>query len=111
MAELATSRPLPSNFPVISFGDERALARITGALFLVTLAASIPAFFWFHSPALTDPNFILTQSFDRTIATGALLELLVVPANAGTALTLYPPFSRRFPVPALGYVWARLVEA
>lgn len=98
MAALATSAPASPNLTSVSSGDAQALARITGALILVTSAGSIPAFFWSYAPALTDPSFILTQGFDHGTATGALLELLVVLAHAGTALTLYPLLMCRFPV-------------
>lgn len=91
--------------------DGQLLARLTGFFFLVTFAGSIPAFFWFYAPALTDPGFILEGGFDRGIATGAILELAVVLGNVATALTLYPLFRHRFPVLALGYVAARLVES
>ena len=91
--------------------ESQVLARMTGVLFLITYAGSIPAFFWFYAPALTDQSFILGQGFDRGVTVGAILELLVVFANVGTALTLYPLLKRRFPVLALGYVTARLMES
>lgn len=49
--------------------------------------------------------------FDRGVAIGAILELVVVFANVATALTLYPLLKRRFPVLALGYIAARLMES
>jgi len=87
------------------------LARMTGFLFLVTYAASIPAFFWFYAPALNDPAFILGEGLDGRVSLGALLELMVIFANVGTALTLYPILKARFEVLSLGYVAARLVES
>lgn len=111
MATLAASGSGLSGSATSVLDNQQLLARMTGFLFLVTYAGSIPAFFWYYAPALNDPNFILTQGFDRGIATGAILELLVVFANIGTALTLYPLIKRHFPVLALGYVAARLVES
>jgi hypothetical protein len=41
---------------------------------------------------------------------GAFLEVLLIIANVGTALTLFPVLKRQNEVLALGYVTARLVE-
>lgn len=86
------------------------LARLTGLLFLVTFATSIPPVAAYYVPALSDPAFVLGGGFDARISLGALLELILIAANIGTALTLYPVLRRRFPVLSLGYVTARLTE-
>jgi hypothetical protein len=88
----------------------QTLARLTGALFLVTFATSIPAALLFYMPALSDPAFILGGGFDTGISTGALLELILIFANIGTALTLYPVLRKYSEVLSLGYVAARLTE-
>jgi mannose/fructose/N-acetylgalactosamine-specific phosphotransferase system component IIC len=41
---------------------------------------------------------------------GALLELLLIIANIGTAVVLHPVVKRQNEILALGYVTARLVE-
>ena len=87
------------------------LARWTGALFLVTYATSIPPVLSFYLPALSDPVFVLGGGFDQGISWGALLELLLIIANIGTALTLYPVLRRRFEVLSLGFVAARVTES
>lgn len=87
------------------------LARMTGFLFLVTFATSIPAAFTFYTPALDDPAFVLGGTFDTGISWGALLEMLLVAANIGTALTLYPVLRKQSEVLSLGYVAARLTES
>ena len=46
----------------------------------------------------------------RRVAFGALLELLLIIANVGTAVVLFPILKRQNEVLALGYVAARLVE-
>lgn len=90
--------------------DQR-LARLTGFLFLVTFATSIPAALVFYAPALSDPGFVLGGGFDRGLAWGALLEMLLIVANVGTALTLYPVLRRESEVLSLAYVAARLTES
>ena len=89
--------------------DQR-LARLTGFLFLVTFATSIPAALVFYAPALTDTGFVLGEGFDRGLAWGALLEMVLIVANIGTALTLYPVLRRDSEVLSLAYVAARLTE-
>jgi hypothetical protein len=90
--------------------QDQRLARLTGLLFIITYATSIPAALAFYVPALSDPAFILGGSFDQGVSWGAFLELLLIIANIGTALTLYPVLRRRFEVLSLGYVAARLTE-
>jgi hypothetical protein len=71
------------------------LGRLTGLLFIFT---SIPLALLLYTPALQDPSFVLGGSFDAGVAWGALMELLLVLANIGTALALYPVLRRRFAV-------------
>lgn len=90
---------------------EQRLARLTGLLFLVTYATSIPPVLTFYVPALTDPAFILGEGLDTGISVGAPLELILITANVGTALTLYPVLRKQSEMLSLGYVAARLVES
>ncbi|MCB1388516.1 MAG: DUF4386 domain-containing protein [Rhodobacteraceae bacterium] len=94
--------------------DDRAadqhLARLTGVLFLATFATSIPAVAIFYAPVLSDPAHVLVTDPDRRIAWGAWLEMALILANVGTALTLWPVLRRDSPVLSLGYVAARLTE-
>jgi hypothetical protein len=87
------------------------LARLTGLLFLITYATSIPPFVLFYAPAHSDPAFILGGGFDAGVSWGAFLELLLIAANIGSALTLYPVLRRRFEVLSLGFVAARITES
>lgn len=98
--------------PTIPKSHRRAqrLARLTGVLFLVTYATSIPPFVLYYVPAVSDPAFVLGGGYDRGIAIGAFLELLLIAANVGTALALYSILRRRHPVLSLGFVAARIVE-
>jgi hypothetical protein len=89
----------------------RTIATVTGALFLITFITSIPAAFVFYPPLLDDPNFILGAGADAGVSMGVLLEVILVIANIGTAVVLYPLVKRQNAVVALGYVTARVVES
>ena len=93
-----------------TYKQSQILARLTGALFLVTFATSIPALVVSYAPALSDPAFIVGGGFDTGVSMGALLELILIVANVGTALTLYPVLRKHSEVLSLGYVAARLTE-
>jgi hypothetical protein len=86
------------------------LARLTGLLFIITFATSIPPVVLFYVPALSDPAFVLGGGFDPGISWGALFELLLIAANIGTALALYPVLRKQSEVLSLGFVTARLTE-
>jgi uncharacterized protein DUF4386 len=87
----------------------RRLALIAGVLFAITFATSIPAVL-LYDPVLNDPNYIVGAGADTRVLAGAFLELLLIVANIGTALALFPVLRRRNEGLALGYVTARLVE-
>lgn len=91
--------------------NPQTLARLTGVLFLITYATSIPALFVFYAPVLHDPGYITGAGPDTGVLVGAFLELLLIIANVGTTVTLFPVLKRRNEVLALGYVAARLVES
>ena len=89
----------------------RRTASLTGWLFIVTFVASIPAFFIFYEPVLDHPNYIVGAGADNRIALGALLEMIVIIANIGTAVVLFPILKRQDERLALGYVTARVMES
>lgn len=91
--------------------EAQRLARLTGFLFLVTYATSIPAFFVFYAPALSDPEFVIGEGFSRSIAVGAILEMVLIAANVGTALALYPVLRRSFGILAPAFIAARTIES
>jgi hypothetical protein len=78
-------------------------------LFLITFFTAIPAFF-FYVPVLDDPRYIVGASTDTSVSLGAFLELLLIIANIGTAVVLFPIVKRQNEILALGYVTARIVE-
>jgi hypothetical protein len=103
-----TSNPVAANR---TDRDSQFLGRLTGLMFIVTFATSIPPVLTFYVPALTDPAFVLGGGFDMNLSWGALFELMLIISNVATALALYPVLRRRFPVLSLGFVAARLVES
>src|SRR5919202_2352707 len=88
----------------------RKTARIAGVLFILTFVTSTPAALWLYTPVLDDASYILGAGADARVALGALLEVLLIIANVGTAVVLFPILKRQHEPLALGYVTARLVE-
>jgi hypothetical protein len=110
-AQAVTPAYTPTRVPAAAaHKDQQFLGRMTGLMFLLTFAAGIPPVFTFYVPALSDPAFVLGGGFDVNLSWGALLELILILSNIGTALLLYPVLRRRFPVLSLAYVAARLTE-
>jgi hypothetical protein len=91
--------------------NPRKTALITGLLFIITFVTSIPAALALYTPVLDHPNYIVGAGADNRIALGALLEMILIIANIGTALALFPILKRQSEGLALGYVTARLVES
>jgi len=89
----------------------RRTASLAGWLFIVTFVASIPAFFICYKPLLDHPGYILGAGADTRIALGAFLEMIVIVANIGTAVVLFPILKRQDESLSLGYVTARVVES
>jgi hypothetical protein len=81
-----------------------------GVLFLITFVTSIPAFFVLYAPVLKDPGYIAGAGADSGVLLGAFLELILIIANIGTAVVIFPIVKRQSEELALGYVTARLVE-
>ena len=90
--------------------NPQTIARVTGVLFLITFFTAIPAYF-FYVPVLDDPRYIVgAAGADTSVSFGAFLELLLIIANIGTAVVLFPILRRQNEVLALGCVTARIVE-
>jgi hypothetical protein len=91
--------------------NPQKIARVTGVLFVITYIASIPPVLFLYGPLLDDPRYILGGgAADNGLALGALLELILIIANIGTAVVLYPVVKRVNEILALGFVTARVVE-
>ena len=95
-------------------GDQmhpQTIARITGVLFLITFVTSIAALALFQ-PVLDDPvGYIAGGGADSRIHLAALLELLLIVANIGTAVVPFPILRRQNEALAVGYVTARIMES
>ena len=64
-----------------------------------------------YQPVLDDPvGYIAGAGENNRIAFGVLLELLLIIANVGTAVVIFPVVKRQNEELALGYVTARLFE-
>jgi hypothetical protein len=80
-------------------------------LFLITFATSIPAL-WLLQPVLDDPaGYVANGGSDNRILLGAFLELLLIIANIGTAVVVYPILKRQNHALSLAYVAARIMES
>ena len=91
--------------------EDQRLARIFGVLYLITFITSIPALV-LYEPALRHPVAFAAGSGNvNKIYLGALLELLLILANIGTAVVIVPIVRRQFEVLSIGYVTARIVES
>ena len=88
----------------------RRISLAFGVLFLITFVTSIPALLLFQ-PVLDDPvGYVTNGGSDNRIYFGAFLELLLILANIGTAVVVYPILKRQNHILSLGYVTARIVE-
>ena len=86
-------------------------ARWFGVLYLITYVTSIPALL-LYEPALRHPvGFVAGGGSVNKIYLGALLELLLILANIGTAVVIVPIMRRQFEDLSIGYVTARIVES
>jgi Domain of unknown function (DUF4386) len=85
-------------------------ARWFGVLYLITFITSIPALV-LYEPALRHPvAFVAGSGNVNKIYLAALLELLLIIANIGTAVVIVPIMRRQFEDLSIGYVTARLFE-
>jgi hypothetical protein len=99
-----TARPAPVDWT-------RNHARAAGIFYLITFAASIPAAFYFLSPVLDDPAYIIGSGADTRVIVGCLLDVVNALAAIGTAVAVYPVVRRQNESLALGFVTTRMLEA
>lgn len=89
----------------------RRTSLIVGVLFLVTFITSIPAYLLFQ-PVLDDPaGYIAGAGDDNRIFLGVTLEMILIVANIGTAVALFPVLRRTSEMLSLGFVTARIIES
>src|SRR3954451_18961610 len=89
----------------------RKTAYVVGGLFVLTYLTSIAAKFAFYPPFLDNADYILGSGDDTRVLWGAFAEMVLIFANIGTAVALYPILKRRFPALSLGFVTARVMES
>lgn len=82
-----------------------------GVFYLITFAASIPAAFYFLTPILDDPNYVVGTGADTRVIVGSLLDVVNALACIGTAVAVYPVMRRVNESLALGFVTSRMFEA
>ena len=85
-------------------------ARWFGVLYLITFVTSIPALALYETVLRHPVSYIAGAGHDKQVLLGALLELLLIIANIGTAVVIFPIVRRLSEELALGYVTARVVE-
>src|SRR4029450_9366088 len=90
--------------------EDQRDTRIFGVVFIITFITSIAALALFQS-VLDDPaGYIAGGGKDNQIYLGAFLEFLLILANVGTAVVLYPIARRQNQALAIGYLTARVIE-
>lgn len=88
----------------------RRISIAFGVLYLITFITGIGALA-LYQPVLDDPvGYVTNGGSDSRIYLGALLELILIIANIGTAVVVYPLLRRQNHILSLSYVTARLVE-
>jgi hypothetical protein len=106
VVRLATKADLREESQVAS---NRKIALIAGVLFLITFVAAIAGAL-LYAPVLHPAKYIVGAGADTRVRLGAFCELILIIANVGTAVVLFPILKRQNEGLALGYVAARLVE-
>jgi hypothetical protein len=91
--------------------SDQKRARIFGVLYLITFATSIPALALYETVLRHPVSYIAGAGHDNQIFFAALLELLLIIANIGTAVVIFPIVRRQNEELALGYVTARMFES
>jgi hypothetical protein len=89
--------------------SSRRTALIFGVLFLLTFVFSIGGLI-LYSPALHPSDFMAGTGDDTRVRLGLFCEVLLIVANIGTAVVLFPIMRRQNETLSLAYVTARLTE-
>jgi len=89
---------------------QQRTARIAGWLMAATFVTSIAALV-LYDPVLNDADYILGAGDDGRVTLGALFEVLLMIANIGVAVVMFPILRRQSESLSLGYVASRIVES
>src|SRR3954447_19686880 len=102
------SPPWPGKGAEVSLDQKRA--RVFGVFYLLTFVTSIWALVLYESVLRHPVSYIASGGHDTQILFAALLELILIITNIGTAVVIFPIVRRQNEELALGYVTARLFE-
>ncbi len=89
----------------------RRTALIVGSLFVITYITSIAAKLAFYPPMFDNPDYMVNGADDTRLLWGAFSEVILIIANIGTAVAIYPVLKRAYPAMSLGFVTARVMES
>ena len=89
----------------------RRTAVIVGVLFVITYITSIAAKLAFYPPMFDNPDYVVNGAGDTRLLWGAFSEVILIIANIGTAVAIYPVLKRAYPALSLGFVTARVMES
>ena len=103
--------PVRASSQRVPMSSLRKTALLVGILFVITYLTSILAKFSLYPPLLDNPAYIVGDGRDAIVLWGAFSEVVLIIANIGTAVALFPVLRRQFPALALGYVTARVMES
>jgi hypothetical protein len=99
----------PATATRVAGDPTRNHARAAGILYLITFAASLPAFFFIGSAV--NPDLTVAAGHATDLQWAGLLDFVNAVACVGTAVALFPVLKRQNQSLALGFVTSRLVEA
>jgi hypothetical protein len=89
----------------------RRAAIFTGIMFICATVSAMLGLLYFYPPMLTGPNYLINgAAHTNEVRLGALMEVVVVLANIGTAIGLFPvlrPYGERL---AIGHLVFRFLE-
>jgi hypothetical protein len=95
-----------------AMSSARKIALVAGLLMIITFITSIPAQLALYHPLLSDPaKYMHGVGADPAVSLGALLEVILVIANVGTAVVLYPIVKRQNEIAALAFITERVLES
>jgi hypothetical protein len=110
MSISSTDRAMSARLDRPTEPPARRIALIAGVLFILTFVTSIGALL-LYDPVLNHHAYITGGGADTRVALGAFLELVLIVANIGTAVVLFPMLKQQDESLALGYVTARVIES
>jgi hypothetical protein len=91
--------------------SDQKRARWFGVLYLITFLTSILGLALYETVLQHPRSYMAGAGHDKQVLFGVLLELLLIIANIGTAVVIFPIVRRQNEELALGYVTARVIES